>query len=118
MLRPFETIATCVLSSVGCFLRIGAVMCAKFVVRLANERWARREERLCPPYDSVATFEGKFSGVTRSYAGKASCTINGRRDAEGKNKEALRRSHFTLFFRQVICPTGSCGEFLSSLSAK
>jgi hypothetical protein len=116
MLRPFETIATCVLSSVGCFLRIGAVMCAKFVVRLANERWARREERLCPPYDSVATLRGQV--LRRDAQLCRQGTINGRRDAEGKNKEALRRSHFTLFFRQVICPTGSCGEFLSSPSAK
>jgi len=40
------------------------------------------------------------------------------RDAEGKNKKALRRSHFSLFFYQVICPSGSRREFLSSSSAK
>jgi len=33
-------------------------------------------------------------------------------------QEALRRSHFTIFFRQVICPTGSVREFLSSPRAK
>jgi hypothetical protein len=33
-------------------------------------------------------------------------------------RKALRRSHFTLLLRQVICPTGSVREFLSSPRVK
>jgi hypothetical protein len=44
--------------------------------------------------------------------------MRGRRDAEAKDKKALRRSHFMRFFRQVICPTGNRREFVSSPSAK
>jgi hypothetical protein len=35
-----------------------------------------------------------------------------------KNKKALRRSRSTLFLRQLICPSGSCREFVSSAAAK
>jgi DNA repair exonuclease SbcCD ATPase subunit len=36
------------------------------------------------------------------------------RDATEKNKKALCRNNFSLFLRQVICPSGSCREFVSS----
>jgi hypothetical protein len=35
-----------------------------------------------------------------------------------RRRKALRRSHFTLLLRQVICPTGSVREFLSSPRVK
>jgi hypothetical protein len=45
---------------------------------------------------------------------RASCAISGRRNAEEKNEKGLRRSHFMLFFRQVICPMGHFANSLSS----
>ena len=39
----------------GCLLRIGEAICGTFRDHSENEWWARREERLCPPYDSLPT---------------------------------------------------------------
>jgi hypothetical protein len=96
---------------------------ASFVVNSAAQAHdsalttAAAEMKWLNGWSATATFEGEFSGLTRSYAGKGVVRY-GRRIAVGKNKKRLRRSHFTRFFRQVICPSGSCREFLSSPQRK
>jgi hypothetical protein len=80
------------MSSVGCLLRIGAVMRATFRVRLANGTVGTARDAPLPTLQSGAARNGR--------------------------QESAAPQPLLAFFHQVICPTGSCREFLSSPSAK
>src|SRR5260370_32139143 len=92
--RPIGRIAACIaMSSVGCFLRIGVAMCATSGVRLANEWWARRRCAFAHSADSDAQL---------CRQGRRALSVAGATRRE-KDEKALRRSHFMLLFRQLIC---------------
>jgi hypothetical protein len=69
----------------------------------------------CP--DGLACTSAAVKRAQLGYAGRQSSCSSAHRAAQ-EDKKRLRCSHFTLFVDEVICPSGSGREFLSSPHAK